>query len=230
MTERWLITGAKRGIGLALVKSHLARGGRVVAAIRNASAMDELDALRDAHSDRCELVFLDLAETASVVKATETLDGSIDVLISNAGVFGARNSSFMGLDYADALHAFDVNALGFVRLVEVFLALLRSSKRPRIGAITSLMGASSKLGVGMLSYRASKAALNKLVQAVGEELYADGVAVAALRPGSVQTRMNDFKGQITTSESAAGIIGVMDALQPSRPVKLIDYTGEELQW
>jgi NAD(P)-dependent dehydrogenase (short-subunit alcohol dehydrogenase family) len=227
--ETWLITGAGRGIGLAVAQAQLARGGRVYAGVRDHPS-PELVALQSEHGDRLTCIALDVRDSEAVAKASRAVAGPIDVLFNNAAIFGPRGPSFRGQDYNGALGAFDVNALGVVRVVDAFLPHMAGAERPRIVAVSSLMGALSRPGSGDLAYRASKAALNKIMQIIAAELQPQKIAVACLRPGWVRTRMGGDNAPMSPAESATQLLAVVDRLEFNPSALFLDITGEQLQW
>jgi NAD(P)-dependent dehydrogenase (short-subunit alcohol dehydrogenase family) len=229
MGETWLITGAGRGIGLGLAGAHLARGGRVLASCRGAPS-SELAELKSNYPDRLAVLDFDVRDTDAIERAAGAIAEPIDVIINNAGVYGPREPSFRELDTAGALEAFDINALGPMRVTAAFLPHLKQESRPRVVAISSLMGSMTKPGAGSLAYRLSKAALNRAMLAIGEELAPDGIAVACLRPGHVRTAMTTPSAPMTPDESAAGLLAVIDGLDAVGHTSFIDVTGALLSW
>lgn len=226
--ETWLITGANRGIGLALARAHLARGGRVIATHRREAPGPGLDALSE-DSDRLSLLRWDLREPPDPARLAPLPD-RIDVICANAGIFGPRDPSAFGLDQAGLREAFEVNALGTLRTVETFLPRLRTAPRPRIVALTSLMGTASRAGRGSLGYRMSKAAMNMAMQVMAAELAPEGIALACLRPGHVRTRMGGETGALSPAQSAAALLALVDGLQPGPGARLLDIDGTPLPW
>ncbi|HOY80240.1 MAG TPA: SDR family NAD(P)-dependent oxidoreductase, partial [Hyphomonadaceae bacterium] len=78
-----LITGANRGIGLALTKAYADRRDKVFAAIRSTSDRAELDAFAEAHPKWIEIVEMDVADPAEIGRARRKLEAEpIDVLIN----------------------------------------------------------------------------------------------------------------------------------------------------
>jgi NAD(P)-dependent dehydrogenase (short-subunit alcohol dehydrogenase family) len=227
--ENWLVTGAARGIGLAVVQAHLARGGKVLACLRD-TPTDGVAALVAEHGPRLRLLTFDLRDGAAILRAASEVDDPIDVLFNNAGIYGPRADSFRGLDGHGCLDAVDVNAFGALRVIDAFLPQLQKTARPRIVAVSSLMGAMGHPGTGSLAYRVSKAALNKAMQTVAEELRPLGVSVACLRPGAVTTRMNPRPGQMSPEESAAHLLARVDALTVTASPQFLDTTGAVLSW
>ena len=128
-----LITGANRGIGLALCRDFHGRGDTVIAACRTTSP--ELDQLG------VEVHTLDVTKTDSVSALSRALEGRrIDVLINNAGVL--YGDTLRALNYEAMETQFQVNALGPLKVTHGLLSHLQSGSKVVI--VTSRMG--SRLG------------------------------------------------------------------------------------
>jgi NAD(P)-dependent dehydrogenase (short-subunit alcohol dehydrogenase family) len=224
-----MVTGAARGIGLALTRAHLDREGRVIANHRGAPG-EGLEALKAKHGARLHLVSCDLRDPGIAARFEAELRGPLDVLVNNAGVFGPRGRTLSEDDRAGALEAYDVNALGVVYLTQAVLPFLKLAPRPRVVAVSSLLGTRAKAQRASLPYALSKAALNMAVHILAFDLAAHDIAVAGLRPGHVPTAMNGFTGPDTPEDSAAGLLRVIDGLSVCTPPPFLDFTGAHLSW
>ena len=151
MSAHVLITGANRGIGLALVKEYLKRGAHVIAVCRKAS-----DALRATDAEILEAV--DVTDQNCLKGLAQRLSGrNIDILINNAGVL--RNESLGEITYENVLMQFEVNAIGPLQVTEALRNNLADDSK--VALITSRMGSvSDNTSGGYYGYRMSKAALN----------------------------------------------------------------------
>ena len=108
-TRRVLITGANRGLGLALTTHYADRGWQVIATCRQSSL--ELDQLAQQSNVRVES--LDVGDEASIAKISRQLhDVSIDVLINNAGIYGLTPAPLSEIKAEDFMRCMQVNALG----------------------------------------------------------------------------------------------------------------------
>ena len=227
--KSWMIIGASRGIGLALVATLLERGDRVIAGIRPGRS-GELPALAKRFQEQLTIVDCDVRNSEQVAAAAEIAgDAGCEAAVFNGAVYGQRSPSLFQTDEQDRLATIDTNALGFLRLAKHVGPRLAGTA-PRLVAITSLMGKPDNPGANDLPYRVSKGALNRLVTAIAQELKGRGLTTVAMRPGWVRTEMGGPRGKLSPEESADGLISAIDALTLADAGKLLDYTGEELGW
>ena len=219
-----LITGANRGIGLALAQVCAARGDDVIAVCREAS-----DALRQTGA-RVE-TGVDVGDDAIVADLARRLDGvRLDALWLNAGIM-QRNAlgSIDAAGFAGAQRMFDVNALGPLRVAQALLPNLGAGSK--IAIITSRMGSIADNGSGgSYGYRASKAAVNAIGKSLAVDLQPRGIAVFLLHPGYVATEMVGGKGDLTPAQAAAQLVKQVDALDLARTGTFWHGNGSELPW
>jgi NAD(P)-dependent dehydrogenase (short-subunit alcohol dehydrogenase family) len=217
-----LVTGANRGIGLALCKRLSERGDQVIAACRTPSA--PLAQLRGVRIEQGAEVGSDaaMAELAARLHGTR-----IDVLIANAGIL--REDSLAALDLASVHEQLEVNALGPLRTVQQLLPALHAGAK--IALITSRMGSiGDNNSGGYYGYRMSKAALNAAGVSLAHDLRARGIAVAILHPGFVRTEMTDRAGLLDADDSARLLLQRIDELSLETSGGFWHANGERLPW
>ena len=219
-----LITGANRGIGLELAKLYAARGDSVTGVCRE--TCDELEDIADQ-----VISGIDLTQSGAidaVVGITEQLlEGQLDILINNAGVF--TNETLNDMDIERIREQLEINALVPLELTVALLPLMGSGSK--IANITSRMGSIGDNSSGAYyGYRASKAALNAFGKSLAIDLRPHGIAVAQLHPGFVQTRMVGFNGDITPQQAAAGIAARIDELNLENSGSFWHSNGQALPW
>jgi NAD(P)-dependent dehydrogenase (short-subunit alcohol dehydrogenase family) len=203
------ITGANKGLGYETARRLIERGHIVVLGARDpklgAEAADALNA---------RFVQLDVTDDNSVTAAAadvEKHEGSIDVLINNAGVHGPAGDP-SGLTGKDVLGVFDVNVAGVVRTTTAFLPLLRRSADPVIINVSSAMGdlqathdrARPEGNYIAPVYTASKAALTMLTTQYARAL--PGIRINAADPGYTATEFNGNSGPQTVTEGTDAIV------------------------
>jgi NAD(P)-dependent dehydrogenase (short-subunit alcohol dehydrogenase family) len=221
MARHIVITGANRGIGLALCRHYVDQGARVTAVCRRSS--DDLSALPLRVIDGC-----DLAVAEGVARVKQQLNGeSIDILINNAGIL--RNESLSAMDFDAITEQFAVNAVAPLRVVVALQKQLVPGAK--LALITSRMGSVADNGSGgYYGYRMSKAALNIAGVSLAQDLKARGIAVAMLHPGMVQTEMINYAGDVSAEVAAGRLAQRIEALTMANSGGFWHANGESLPW
>ncbi|PTM41988.1 SDR family oxidoreductase [Bosea sp. 124] len=231
MPQTWIITGANRGIGLAITMELLRRGDHVVAAARNpwGGALAELAAEHPAALMPLEL---DVTSDASVAAAKAALDGRpIDVLLNNAGVYGPRDrQSAFAMDFDAWRDVFEVNVYAPLRIAQAFLPNVEAGAGRKIATISSRMGSIGSNPSGNITYRSSKAAVNMTMVLFGNAVRERGVTQLLFHPGWVRTDMGGGGADIAPSESAAGLIATIDASGMGETNSFRTWQGETIPW
>jgi NAD(P)-dependent dehydrogenase (short-subunit alcohol dehydrogenase family) len=219
-----VITGANRGIGLALARGFASRGDSVIAACRASSP--ELDSLG------VEVMpGVDVTSGEAIAALASRLRGhKVDVLILNAGVLSSESLTRIDDDAVEAIRRqLEVNAIAPLRLTHALLGSLE--KGSKVALITSRMGSIEDNGSGgYYGYRMSKAALNAAGRSLAIDLANRGVAVALLHPGFVQTDMVGNQGDVTPDEAARGLMARIDALDLGSSGSFWHANGDPLPW
>jgi NAD(P)-dependent dehydrogenase (short-subunit alcohol dehydrogenase family) len=221
MARTALVTGANRGIGLALC-NRLKNGGRDVIAVCRASS-PALEAL----GVRVE-AGVDVTSDEAVSALARRLHGvALDELICNAGIL--REDGLEDRAYDDIREQIEVNAIAPVRVVA---ALRRNIRRGgKIALITSRMGSIGDNGSGgYYGYRMSKAALNAAGMSLARDLAPSGIAVAILHPGYVRTDMTDHSGNTDPAEAARQLVDRLEALTLETTGTFWHANGQVLPW
>ena len=224
MLDTVLITGANRGVGLALARHYRKAGWEVIGICR--ASGDDTAELRQVTSRIIEAI--DVTRAEDVARLAVELEGQdVALLINNAGLL--KDERLGELDFGSIQAQMEVNAYAPLRVTEALLGnLVEGSK---VANITSRMGsiADNDSG-GRYGYRTSKAALNAFGKSLAVDLAPRGIAVIQLHPGYVQTRMVNFGGLITPEEAAAGIAARIEALTLESTGSFWHSNGEELPW
>ncbi|MCF2857627.1 SDR family oxidoreductase [Pseudoalteromonas sp. SMS1] len=228
-----LITGANRGIGLALVKLYLAKGWQVLATVRNESSANTLRELIDqAHQASLSIYELDVVNYQQVTALAKSLVGvPIDVVINNAGLYGPKGYGFGHCDVEAWKQVMEVNAIAPAKLAEVFYANLQQGNKKVFAALSSRVGSHTEntKGGGYI-YRSSKAALNSVIKSLSNDLLSEGIKTVALHPGWVKTDMGGPNALITPEASAMGLKHVLDNLTAKESGSFISYDGSKIPW
>jgi NAD(P)-dependent dehydrogenase (short-subunit alcohol dehydrogenase family) len=221
MANTALVTGANRGIGLALC-ARLEQSGRDVIAVCRRSSR-ELDAL----GVRVE-TDVDITSDAAVTALAHRLEGvALDELWCNAGVL--REDHLNDLDLGGVRELFEVNALGTLRVVKALHGLVR--RGGKIALLTSRMGSIGDNGSGgYYAYRMSKAALNAAGMSLARDLRTVGIAVAILHPGFVRTEMTGKTGNVEPADAAKQLVERVDQLSLETTGTFWHANGQTLPW
>jgi NAD(P)-dependent dehydrogenase (short-subunit alcohol dehydrogenase family) len=224
-----LITGANKGIGFETAKQLLDLGHTVYVGARDVGRGEKAAATLGAR-----FVRLDVTDDASVAGALATIgsdEGVLDVLVHNAGVLGDDT-----LDGPKALHMFDTNAVGIVRVTEAALPLLRKSANPTVVTVSSSAGSfwavnnpdRAEYHLSLALYSASKAAATMLTVQYAKSQ--PGIKFNALEPGPTATDMTAAFGIGRSPEESAKTVVHLATLGPDGPTgTFVDENGE-LPW
>ena len=216
-----VITGANRGIGLALTQYYLAQGHKVTAVCRqNSSALEATQAHIISN--------IDMSNEATLTELTHQLQNqSIDILINNAGIL--RSETLHEFDSSTIEQQFLVNALAPINVTRMLLPQLH--KGSKVAVITSRMGSIADNGSGgYYGYRMSKAALNAGAKSLAIDLAPQGISVAILHPGFVQTDMVGHAGDISAETAAQRLAARIENLKPENTGTFWHSNGEVLPW
>jgi NAD(P)-dependent dehydrogenase (short-subunit alcohol dehydrogenase family) len=225
-----LITGANRGLGLALATRYAARADwHVVAIARDITGADDLNALVARSHGNVRALAVDVADGAAIDRlAHEIGDTTLDLLINNAGAPG--RTEFGSITSDDLVALFHVNTFAPLLLVQALHDRLANGGK--VVNITSVLGsiANARASGDYLIYGMSKAALNMCSVKLAALLHPRNVAVLALHPGWVQTRMGGSQAAITVDTSADGMVRVIDALDLDATGAYLAYDGSTIPW
>jgi NAD(P)-dependent dehydrogenase (short-subunit alcohol dehydrogenase family) len=216
-----VVTGANRGIGLALVRQLHLRGAAVVAVCRQTSPALQALGVRVESG-------IDVADPQAWSElAMRLADDDIELLVHNAGI-----ACFESLEAAtpeNVLAQFQVNALAPLFLTRALLQ--RMQPHAKVALVSSRMGSIGDNGSGGYhGYRMSKAALNAAGVCLAHDLRPRGIAVVILHPGAVRTEMTGGQGAIEPEASARGMLDRIDELELDTTGRFLHENGTVLPW
>jgi NAD(P)-dependent dehydrogenase (short-subunit alcohol dehydrogenase family) len=223
-----LVTGANKGIGLAIARGLSQEGMSVwIGARDKVRGQQAVTQLREEGHD-VSFLELDVADDQSVRNAAETLASQIDaldVLINNAGIAVDMTLPPSQIRMEDMKAVFEVNLFGPVRVTQAFLPLLKSANQARIVMMGSGVGSLALITdptsiystVNLLDYTSSKVALSAVTVSFAKELEPLGIKVNVVEPGHVRTDLNGNSGFLTPDEGAVTAIkmALIDADGPT---------------
>ncbi|MFD4675328.1 SDR family NAD(P)-dependent oxidoreductase [Lentzea sp. NPDC058450] len=224
-----LVTGANKGIGFETARQLLALGHTVYIGARDAERGEKAAADLGAR-----FVQLDVTDDASVSRALEAIaaeEGRLDVLVNNAGVLANE-----ALDGPAALRAFDVNAVGIVRVTEAALPLLRESANPVVVTVSSSMGSFGvvtdperpEYAMPLALYAASKSAATMLTVQYAKAH--PGIRFNALEPGTTATDMTAAFGIGRPVSDSAEVVVRLATIGADGPTGTLQDENGVLPW
>ena len=195
-----VVTGASKGIGLAVTRALLEEGARVVAGARGIESLSAIDGVTP--------VALDLAAPdgpGRLVQRALDAHGRVDVLVNNVGAVRLRLEGFLGTSDEEFEWAMQMNFFSALRATRA--AIVPMLKQGR-GAIVNVASVNSffQPDAGTIDYGAAKAALVNLTKALSQEFGPRGVRINAVSPGPVSTDLWLGKGGVAdTVAKATGV-------------------------
>jgi len=221
MSKNVLITGANRGIGLALATQYANQGDKVFAVCRKASG-----ALN--HDNITVLSSIDVTDETAAQQVIQKLgETELDIVINNAGIL--RRETVEDAPTESVVEQFMVNSVAPLQLTRGLLAHLRGGGK--IAMITSRLGSMEDNGKGSYyGYRMSKAALNAASVSLARDLEPRNIAVAILHPGFVQTDMVGGAGDISAETAAERLRQRIEELSMENSGSFWHSNGELLPW
>ena len=198
-----VVTGASKGIGLAIVRALVAEGVTVIAGSRTVS--DELHNLVGAGQVR--FVPVDLSHPDAAATLIEEAGDSIDILINNVGLATSRPGGFLSVTDDEWVTSLNLNLLAAVRTTRAALPLLLAAGG---GVIVNVVSVNALLpDPAVIDYSAAKAALLNFGKSLSKEFGGRGIRVNSVSPGPVETDL--WLGSNGVAETVSRATGVAPA-------------------
>ena len=202
-----LVTGATGGIGAAIAEALHAQGATVALSGTRQNVLDEL---KTKLKDRVKTITCDLTkpdEVEKLVPEAEKQMGSLDILVSNAGI--TRDMLALRMKDEDWTTVLDVNLTAAFRLARAALRGMMKRRFGRIIGITSVVGVSGN--AGQANYAASKAGMIGMTKALAREVASRSITVNCVAPGFIETAMtaslNDKQREAIVTTVPLGRLG-----------------------
>ncbi|MDA8708863.1 3-oxoacyl-[acyl-carrier-protein] reductase [Hellea sp.] len=186
--KRALVTGATGGLGGEIAKTLHAQGAHVAL---SGTRAEKLEALAAELGERAYVVPCNLSDGEAVdalpKTAADAMDGSVDILVANAGI--TRDGLLMRMKQEDWDLVQKVNLESYFRLSKACLRPMMKSRWGRIIGITSVVGVTGN--PGQTNYAASKAGMIGFSKSLAQEVASRGVTVNCIAPGFIASPMTD---------------------------------------
>lgn len=229
-----LITGVSRGFGLELTREYCQLGWRVFGVLRSKEGAAQIS------SEFGEVfipIVVDLRDDSAVKDIRLSLEGktdSLSLLINNAGI-GGTGHHIEDTSCSEIKELFDVHCCGAIRCIQAALPLLRKAERPTVVNVSSRVGSINKVSSGNLDHiplsygiRMAKAAQNMLSASLYRELRGTGIAVFAVHPGKIRTRMGSPDADMSAEQAAKRFVSWLPDIRLEREFGYFEAGAEEL--
>lgn len=217
-----LVTGASRGIGAATAQALGAAGAHVILTARTAGGLEEVEDRIHQAGGSATIAPLDLIDGESIGRLAQAISGrwqALDILVLNAATLGSL-AAVPAIDTKEFARQLTLNIGAPQALIAAFDAMLRASADARVVALTSSVAAAPRAYWG--AYGASKAALETLVTAYGEEVKnISAIRTHIVDPGATRTAMRAraFPGEDPATLKGPEVVGqaIADLVQADHP-------------
>ncbi|RWG04134.1 3-oxoacyl-ACP reductase family protein [Mesorhizobium sp.] len=192
-----VVTGAGRGIGLAVAEAYVREGANVVIVDRDSDVASEA---ADRLGQKALAVRADISvddDVASIVEKTIERFGTVEILVNNAGV--GATTLFLESSREEFERVVRINLTGTFLVAQAFARIMAAKRYGRIINIASLSG--QKGGVGRSAYGASKAGVELLTKVMAVELAESGITVNSIAPGPILTEVSKVMHTVETREA-----------------------------
>jgi NAD(P)-dependent dehydrogenase (short-subunit alcohol dehydrogenase family) len=180
-----VVTGASKGIGLAITRAVIGEGAYVTAGARTSSL--ELDQFSDASKGQSIAVDLSSPTGPQELVTAALGHAPVDILINNVGAVTPRLEGFLTISDEQWTHSLTLNLLAAVRTTRAVLPGMIAAGRGTIVTISSVNA--SLPDPGVIDYGAAKAALTNFCKALSKEVGPHGIRVNTISPGPVSTAL-----------------------------------------
>ncbi len=214
MTKYAVVTGADRGVGLALVREFVERGFHVFAG-QYMPHQGQLEALQVQFPNQIEVVQLNVADDASVQAAAKYVmskTDKLDMLVNNAAILGKIDDSILDeeMDFDQILQVINVTGLGALRVTHALIKPILNSEHKLVANISSEAGSIGQCyRTGWYGYAMAKAALNMHAVTTHNCIQEQGGQVMNFHPGWVKSYLSGTytdRATLTPEQSAADLI------------------------
>jgi NAD(P)-dependent dehydrogenase (short-subunit alcohol dehydrogenase family) len=195
-----IITGGSRGIGRATAIAAAARGFKVVVGYAsNKAAADQVVDAIEKKNGKAIAVKCDVAEESDILELFKAADtfGTLGALVNNGGIVGKSGVRVEDMSAERIARVMAVNVTGSMLCAREAVKRMSTRHGGAGGVIVNLSSVAARLGSAntYVDYAASKAAIDTFTIGLGHEVAADGIRVAAIRPGLIDTEIHASGGE-----------------------------------
>ncbi|WP_130735156.1 oxidoreductase [Flavobacterium sp. J27] len=183
----WFITGASKGLGLALAKEILEAGHIVAATSRNTASLSTVLNYNEDSFLPLQVELGDEKSVAIAIEQTHKKFGKIDVVVNNAGYgIGGTMEELTDKEVRDS---FDINVFGIINVIRHVLPIMRQQNNGHIITISSIAGIAPSTGWSV--YGATKHAVIGLTEVLADDVKPFGIKATVIAPGGFRTNFNN---------------------------------------
>ena len=223
-----VITGGSRGIGRAAALAAAARGYRVVVGYAsNKAAADEVVSLIEGKNGKAIAVKCDVGSEADILALFKAADGfgALGALVNNAGIVGKSGVRVDEMSAARIQEMMAINVTGSILCAREAVKRMSTKHGGKGGVIVNISSVAAKLGSPntYVDYAASKGALDSFTVGLGHEVAGEGIRVAAIRPGLIDTDIHASGGEPDRAHRLAHMV-------PMKRVGTADEIANAIVW
>lgn len=229
MTDKVVvITGGSRGIGRATALAAAARGYRVVVGYAtNQAAADEVVSSIEAKNGKAIAVKCDVGSEADILALFKAADGfgTLGALVNNAGIVGKSGVRVDEMSAERIQQMMAVNVTGSILCAREAVKRMSTRHGGKGGVIVNLSSVAAKLGAPntYVDYAASKGAIDSFTVGLGYEVAGEGIRVAGIRPGLIDTDIHAAGGEPDRAHRLAHMV-------PMKRVGTADEIANAIVW
>ena len=223
-----VITGGSRGIGRAAAIAAAARGFRIVVGYAsNRDAADEVVAQIERKNGKAVAIKCDVADESDILALFKAADdfGTLGALVNNAGIVGKSGVRVDEMSAERIARMMAVNVTGSILCAREAVKRMSTRHGGKGGVIVNLSSVASRLGAPntYVDYAASKGAIDSFTVGLGHEVAGEGIRVAAIRPGLIDTEIHAAGGEPDRAHRLAHMV-------PMKRVGTADEIANAIVW
>src|ERR1700733_8555029 len=223
-----IITGGSRGIGRAAAIAAAARGFRVVVGYAsNKAAADEVVSAIEAKNGKAIAVKCDVGSEQDILELFKAADklGTLGALVNNAGIVGKSGVRVDEMSAERIQRTMAVNVTGSFLCAREAVKRMSTKHGGRGGVIVNISSVAAKLGSAntYVDYAASKGAIDSFTLGLGQEVAGEGIRVAGIRPGLIDTDIHASGGEPDRAHRLAHMV-------PMKRVGQADEIANAIVW